>query len=56
MIAVELKEKSAPVVEKCYKKGLIINIGGENILRFVPPLTLKKKHVNQVIKVLGEVL
>jgi acetylornithine/N-succinyldiaminopimelate aminotransferase len=56
LIAVELNEKSAPIVEKCYKKGIIINVGGEKVLRFVPPLTLKKKHVNQVIKVLEEVL
>lgn len=56
LIAVELNGKSAPIVEKCYKKGMIINVGGPNVLRFVPPLTLKKTHVDKVIKVLSDVL
>ncbi|MBW2980036.1 aspartate aminotransferase family protein [Candidatus Woesearchaeota archaeon] len=56
MIAVELDKEVKPIVEKCYKEGFIINACGPNTLRFVPSLTLKKKHVKQVIKVLEEVL
>ena len=56
MIGVELKEEVKPIVEKCYKKGFIINACGKHVLRFLPPLTIKKKQIDSVIKALGEVL
>jgi len=56
MIGVELNKEVKPIIEKCYNEGLIIATGGKYVLRFLPPLTLKKKHVNQVIKVLSDVL
>ena len=43
-------------VKKCLEKGLLINNATENTLRFLPSLTIKKKHVDEAIEILEEVL
>ena len=57
MIGVELKQnKAKEIVEKCLEKGLLLNNATENTLRFLPSLTIKKKHVDEAIEILKEVL
>lgn len=57
MIGVELNEdKAKEIVDKCLEKGLILNNATDNILRFLPPLIVKKKEVDEAIKILEEVL
>ncbi|MDP2749640.1 MAG: aspartate aminotransferase family protein [Nanoarchaeota archaeon] len=40
------------IVEKCIDHGLLINNTSETSLRFLPPLTITKKHVDEAIKIL----
>jgi len=56
MLAVELNREASSVVNQCLKKGLLINATGENILRFVPPLIIDEKDVDQAIGILDEVM
>jgi acetylornithine/N-succinyldiaminopimelate aminotransferase len=57
MIGVELNSnKSKEVVLKCLKKGLLLNNVTENTLRFLPPLTITKKEVDEAVEILEEVL
>jgi len=57
MVGVELnKDKAKEIVDKCLKKGLLINNATDNILRFLPPLIIGKKEVDEAVKVLGDVL
>lgn len=56
MVAIELGEKGAPVVDECAKRGLIINCTHEYNLRFLPALTITKKEIDKGVKILKEVL
>lgn len=56
MLAVKLEIDAADIVNQCLQKGLLINSTGGKILRFVPPLIIKKKEVDQAVKILDEVM
>lgn len=56
MIGVELNTEGKTIVEKCFNKGLLINCTQGNILRIMPSIAVKKKEVNEAMKILAEVL
>ena len=56
MIAIELTQEAKPVVLKCLAKGLLINAVQDKTLRILPPLPVKKKEIDQFIKILDDVL
>lgn len=44
------------IILKAMEKGLIIISAGTNILRFVPPLIIKKEHVDEMVTILEQCL
>lgn len=56
MIGIELKIKGAEIAKECMKEGLLINCTAEKVLRFLPPLIVKKEQIDQAIKILERVL
>ncbi len=56
IIGVELSTEGKAIVTKCLEKGLLINCASDNVLRFLPPLTITKKETDAAIKILGEAL
>lgn len=56
MLAVKLEIDAAGIVSECLQKGLLINSTGGKILRFVPPLIIKNKDVDQAVKILDDVM
>jgi len=56
IIGVELDRPGAPVLEACVQRGFLINCAQEKVLRFVPPLVVTKKEIDQLIEVLDAVL
>ncbi len=56
MVGVQLDRPGAPVVEACLKKGFLINSAQEKVLRFVPPLIIRKEEIDRLIEALDEVL
>lgn len=54
--ALELTIEAAPVIQAGYKQGLIMVNAGANVLRFVPPLVIKKEHVDQLVEKLTKIL
>jgi acetylornithine/N-succinyldiaminopimelate aminotransferase len=56
IIGVELDRPGAPVLEACVQKGFLINCAQERVLRFVPPLVVTKKEIDQLIEALDAVL
>lgn len=44
------------IILKAMEKGLIIISAGNNILRFVPPLIIKKEHVDEMVAILEQCL
>ncbi len=55
MLGMELGFPCRHIVEKCLKKGLIINVTQEKVLRFLPPLIIEKSDVDEAIKILESV-
>jgi acetylornithine/succinyldiaminopimelate/putrescine aminotransferase len=56
MIGVELKKEGMTVVKRCMEKGLLLNCTQEKVLRFMPPLNVGKKHIDEGIAILEGVL
>ena len=44
------------IAAKALEEGLIVITAGEDVLRFVPPLIIEKKHVDEMIGKLKKAL
>lgn len=57
MQGLELDQKvpAAEVSKKCLEQGLILITAGNNVLRFLPPLILEEKHVDEMEGILRKV-
>jgi acetylornithine aminotransferase len=55
LLALELDRPAAPVVDACLEKGFLINCVQEKRLRFVPPLTITRGEIDDLISCLDEV-
>ena len=58
MLGMELNsaDLAQQVVAKLLRRRILINRTSETVLRFLPPYIVQKKHVDQVIRALSEVL
>lgn len=56
MQGLEFKVPVAPYINRALDKGLIIINGGERVLRFLPPLIIKRHHVDEMIAILSACL
>jgi len=55
ILGMELKMEGGPIVLEMMKKGILINCTMGNVLRFLPPLIVTEKEVDQVVQALEEV-
>jgi acetylornithine/N-succinyldiaminopimelate aminotransferase len=56
MIGMELSIPAGDVVKKALERGLLLNAAQERVLRFVPPLIVGKKEVDEMIGILASIL
>ena len=56
MLGVELEMEGNPIVETCRQEGLLLNCTANKVLRFVPPLTIKKGEIDRGLAILEKVL
>jgi acetylornithine/LysW-gamma-L-lysine aminotransferase len=56
MIGVELKIRSAQVVEALMKRGILAHTSGTTVLRLLPPLVITQEDVDVVIEALTDTL
>lgn len=56
MCGLELTEPAGPYIRKALELGVIFMSAGTHVIRFIPPLIIEKKHVDEMIQVLREVL
>ena len=56
MLGLDIGRECREVVLKALEKGLIINCTGGSVLRFLPPLTVEKEHIDEAIEILREVI
>jgi acetylornithine/N-succinyldiaminopimelate aminotransferase len=55
MIGMSLTIPGGDIVKRGHELGLLLNVTHDTVLRFVPPLTVSKQEVNQMIQILGEI-
>lgn len=55
MLAIDLAMPGRPFVQLALERGLIINSTHDTVLRFLPPLIIEKKHVDQFYKIMDEI-
>ena len=56
MQGLELTVPVGEVSSKALEQGLLVITAGNNVLRFVPPLVIERKHVDEMIQILRTVL
>ncbi len=56
LLGLKLKVQGAPIVTACMENGFLINCVQNNILRFIPPLIIKKKEIDDLIRCLDKIL
>ena len=56
MIGMELEIEGSKIVETCMAEGLLLNCTAYKVLRFVPPLTIKKSEIDRGLAILEAVL
>lgn len=55
ILGMELEIEGAQIVTKCMEKGFLINCVQEKVLRFLPPLIVKKEEIDMLLDVLDSV-
>lgn len=55
MIGVELEIDGSKIAEACMAEGLLMNCTAYKVLRFVPPLTIKKHEIDRGLAILEKV-
>jgi acetylornithine/succinyldiaminopimelate/putrescine aminotransferase len=56
IIGMELNIEGKEIVSTCLKQGIILNCTLDKILRFLPPLIVKKQEIDRCLKILERVL
>ncbi len=56
LLGMKLTVDGPPVVKACQERGFLINCVQGNILRFIPPLTIKKEEIDALAECLDSVL
>ncbi|MCC0781970.1 aspartate aminotransferase family protein [Clostridioides sp. ES-S-0108-01] len=56
MIGIKTNIESSIIEEKARKKGLLILTAGKNVLRFLPPLTISYKEIDEALEIIKDIL
>ncbi|BAF58685.1 ornithine/acetylornithine aminotransferase [Pelotomaculum thermopropionicum SI] len=56
LLGMELAVEGKAVVSGCQEKGLLINCVNNNVLRFIPPLTITTAEVDRAVEILDQVM
>lgn len=56
LLGLKLKIDGKSIVDQCMQKGFLINCIQDNILRFVPPLVVTEKEIDDLVLCLDEIL
>jgi acetylornithine aminotransferase len=55
LLGMKLKVDGAPIVKQCMQAGFLINCIQDRILRFIPPLIITRKEIDQLIACLDNI-
>lgn len=52
LLGMELTREGDQIVKACLEKGILINCTSGNVLRFIPPLIVQRRDIDQLVDVL----
>ena len=55
LIGIQLKKDQTKFIEKLMDNGLLTIRAGENVIRILPPLNVKKKELDLALKIINKV-
>jgi len=50
------KKRRDRIIMECFRHGLLILGCGDNVVRFMPPLIVEKKHIDKAVEIFEDVL
>ncbi|MDR4507487.1 MAG: aspartate aminotransferase family protein [Candidatus Brocadiaceae bacterium] len=56
MIGIELNVNGAEIIKNCIQAGLFLNCTHDSVIRFMPPLNVRKEHIDKGLAILKTVL
>ncbi|GAB6065004.1 aspartate aminotransferase family protein [Aquifex pyrophilus] len=56
MLGLELERDCREIVKEALNRGLLINCTAGRVLRFLPPLIVKREHIDEALEILGSIL
>ena len=56
ILGMELDIEGQKIVKRCMEKGFLINCVQERVLRFLPPLIIKKEEIDSLLNALNDIL
>ena len=56
LLGMELNREGKDIVDGCLEQGLLINCVNNNVLRFIPPLTITPDDVDSAVAILDQVM
>jgi acetylornithine/LysW-gamma-L-lysine aminotransferase len=56
MLAIELKEKAGPYVQRLMDEGVIVLLAGATVIRLLPPLVISREEIDFVVSKIRAVL
>jgi acetylornithine/N-succinyldiaminopimelate aminotransferase len=55
ILGMKLDVPGGPVVEACREKGFLINCTQETVLRFIPPLIIRRDEIDRLLEELDRI-
>ncbi len=56
MLGLELEAPVKPIIKECAERGLLLVGAGDNVIRFLPPLTVSRDEIINAVEILEAVL
>jgi acetylornithine/LysW-gamma-L-lysine aminotransferase len=56
LVGVELRQKAAPVLQALMERGVLALSAGLNVIRFLPPLVIRRDQLDRVVEALAQVV
>ena len=56
MLAMAMKSSPNPLIESLRKRGLLVVGAAENVIRFLPPLTVNEIELTEAVKITDDAL
>lgn len=56
MLGIEVTVEAKSIVDACQAEGLLINCVGSGVLRFIPPLVITRRDIDNAVQILDKVM